>query len=201
VSHYPYSKFGSTLVKQDTRRDINPALLSVEEELRLHHEPIVTASFAQSLPGTTPTPGAVGPFIYLTFSLDNDAAFRQFKIPNAYVSDPNFHIHWTKTSDANDLGKAVRWRVTYIVFRSSPTVAGDANITPTVVEVEDTYDDSGTTSRNVYRTPNTPMVGFVANYYVSMKIEAITPVGAALSANPALFSLDVTFNEYINKAP
>jgi len=195
-----WSKFGKPLPKADLRRDINPALLAVENEIGTFHGPIVTASYYSGLPGTTPTPAVVGPFIYLDFSLNNDAAFRQFKIPSNYAGNGTFHLHWTKTSNANEQGKAVRWRVTYVVFASSPTTSGDAAITPTVAEVEDTYDDAGTTTRLVHRTSSVALVGLAAQYYMSMKIEAITPVGVALASHPGLFSLDIMYDQYLNKS-
>jgi hypothetical protein len=136
--------------------------------------------------------------IVLGFTLNTDDAYRQFKIPSSFVGDPAFHIHWTKTSDVDEQGKAVRWRVSYLAFPSTSSTAGIGNATPTVVEIEDTYDASDTTDRRVYRTPNTDMVGFQPGYYLVMKIEAVTPVGTPLASEPGLFSLDTTFTQYIN---
>lgn len=195
---YKYSKFGASMPKQDTRRDINTALLSVEEYKRTFHAPIVTASFHSALPGTQPTPTAFNALLLLQFSLNNDAAFRQFKIPDSFVEDPKFHIHWTKTSNANESTKTVRWRVSYAVFNSTMTNFGDGAVTPTVVEVQDTYDDAGTTTRLVHRTADMPLVGFEPGYYVSLKIEAITPTGTAMASAPGLYSVDLTYSELIN---
>lgn len=195
---FTYSKFGQRLTKEDLRRDVNAALLSIENEIGSYHAPIVTASFHSALPGTVPTPEAVNALLYLTFS-SGDAAFRQFKIPDSYVSTPAFHIHWTKSGNANEFGKAVRWRVSYVVFPSTSVQAGMGSATPTVVDVEDTYDDSGTTSRLVFSTPSVPLIGFVKGAYMSIKVERTTPLGTPLSSNPGLFSLDLTYQQYINK--
>lgn len=195
---YDYSIFGETMVKQDTRRDINPALLEIENHTREFHAPIVTASFHAQLPGNAPTPIADEALILLRFTLDTDLAFRQFKIPGSYVGDPSFHIHWTKSADADESTKAVRWEVSYHTFPSTSSEAGEGNATPTVAEIEDTYDDSEVTTRNIYRTLDVAMTGFQPGYYLTMRVRAITPNGTPLANEPALFSLDLKFTQYIN---
>jgi hypothetical protein len=75
------------------------------------------------------------------------------------VSAPAVHIHWTKTSDANEATKAVKWRVSYKVFSGGPTAGGagsDLTTADAVVEYEDTYDDAGTTpAESTARLPDT----------------------------------------------
>lgn len=195
---YRYSKFGRNLPKQDVRLDINAALLSIEDAEGEYHTPTITPTFHNALPGTLPVPTAANSLIVLAFSLNNDAAWRQFKIDRNFASDPTVHIHWTKTGNANEVGKAVRWRVSYVVFQSTVSLEMDASVAPTVVEVEDTYKDSGTTTRPVHRTEDVPLTGFTSGWYVSMKVEAITPVGVALANPPGLFSLDIIFNQKLN---
>ena len=197
MTTYRYSVFGETMAKEDTRRDINPALLSIEDHTRTYHQAVVTASAGTTIPGQQATVVVNNALMVLAFTLNNDSAYRQFKIPSNYTGDAAFHVHWTKTSNANESGKNVRWKVSYVAFEGHAG-AGLGNATPTVIEVEDTYESSETTSRYIYCTPNIAMAGIEAGYYVSMKIEAVTPVGTPMASEPGLFSLDQTFTEYIN---
>lgn len=183
------------MVKQDTRRDINPALLEIEDKVRGFHEAIVTADSDTASAAGTPTLESYGSVLVLEFTPNTDDAFRQFKIPHSFVGNAAIHLHWTKSSDADELGKAVRWRVEYTIFNGS---SQDINVTPSFVEIEDTYDVSDTTARVVYRTSSVPLTGFVAGYYLGLRVLAVTPVGVALSGDPSLFSVDLTFNQYIN---
>jgi hypothetical protein len=68
-----------------------------------------------------------------------------------------------------------------------------------VAEVEDTYDDSGTTTKIVHRTAYIPLTGFKAGHYLAIKVMAVTPQGTPLSADPAMISCDLRYNMYINK--
>jgi hypothetical protein len=137
------------------------------------------------------------------FTLDTDAAYRLFKIPSTFVGDPRFHIHWTKESGAggngDESGNTVRWRISYTIFQSTSSIAVDINVAATVVDLDDTYDDAGTTTRIAYRTPNVDAVGFVAGYYMGICVEAVTPAGSAMTAEPALVTVDLTFTEFINQ--
>lgn len=161
---------------------------------RQYHEPLVKPGSAVNS-GTT-TPIAAGTLLLTAFTLNTDGAWQQYKIPSYFVGSPAFHVHWSKTTNANDLGRAVRWRISYTIFNGFDQVG---NVAPTVVEVEDTYDDAGTTTRTIYRTSDVPVSGFVANYYLAVEIQAVTPVGVPLTNEPGLFSLDLTYTQYINQ--
>lgn len=191
---------GAISVSLDIDDDTTPDDIETTTLTRLtgYHEPIVTPSFSSSLPGTTPTPLAIGATLFLDFSLNNDAAWRSFKIPSNFVDGASVHLHWTKVGNANELGKAVRWRATYSIF---PGDLAELTVgtTTTVVEYEDTYPDAGTTTRTINRTPDLPIFGVVANYYMGIKVEAITPAGAAMASHPALMSLDLVFRQHILK--
>lgn len=157
------------------------------------HEPLVTPASAGSLPGTAPTLNAIGPVLVLVFS-SADAAWRSFKIPANFAGNPRFHIHWTKSTDANEQGRAVKWRVTYAAF---PGEGEAIQALSHVVDYEDVYEDAGTTTRVLHRTPDLPLEGLAGvepGYYLGIKVERVSPTGAALTQNPALFSLDLTFD-------
>lgn len=164
--------------------------------LSTFHTPIVAPGKSTSSPGAGPQPIAYNAAVVLAFTLNTDDAFRQFRIPASYVSTPTIHLHWTKTGNLDESGKVVRWRFSYLVFDGE---SEDINVAPTVIETEDTYDDNGTTTRIVYRTPDLALVGFVAGYYCAVKIEAVTPVGTPMASEPGLFALDLMYNQFINQ--
>lgn len=169
---------------------------SIDGKTRPFHASIVTPSTFKS-PGTRePTPLEDDAAMYLSFVIGNDAAFRQYKIPAQYAGNAALHVHWTKSGTANEASKVAKWRLSYLAF---PGNGGNPGATPQVVEHEGTYLDSGTTTRVIYRTPNLPLTGIVADWYLALRIEAVTPSGVAMASAPALWSADLTFDELINR--
>lgn len=173
---------------------------ATKDATRTYHEPTVTPESNANAPGQQPSLGLIGTSLVAEYTVNTDTAYRIFKVPSNYVTGAAFHIHWTKESgaggDGDQSGNAVRWRISYTV---SPGNGADINVAPTVIEVEDTYDDAGTTTRIMHRTTNIDAAGFIPNYYVAVCVEAITPVGAALTCEPALITADLTYTEYINQ--
>lgn len=170
------------------------------ETIRGYHEPTITPESSANAPGQQPSLGAIGTAIVAEYTVNTDHAYRLFKIPSHYVTGAAFHIHWTKESgaagDTDQSFNSVRWRISYTVF---PGSGADINVAPTVLDLDDTYEDAGTTTRIIHRTQNVAATGFVPDYYVAMRVEAVTPDGSALTCEPALITADLTFNEYINQ--
>ena len=165
-------------------------------DTRIVHESIMTPDTTSASPGQAPALTVMGTLVALVFTKQTHAAYRIVKIPSNYVGDASFHLHWTKSGDTNEAGKAVKWRIQYVVFNGE---SNDAAVAPQSVEWEDVYEDAGTTSRIVYRTPNLAAAGFTAGYYVSFKVEAINPAGDPMNSEPALVSADVLFRLRINE--
>ncbi len=159
-----------------------------------YHANIVTPSSFKSPGLREPTFIENGALLSMAFTVGVDAAWRQFKIPTAFTGNPSVHVHWTKSSDANEAGKRARWRITYNVFNGNSEDASGEEFT---VEIEQTYVDSGTTSRVVYRSSNTALSGFVAGQYVALRVEAIAPSQDAMTSEPALFSVDLLFDQKV----
>jgi hypothetical protein len=179
----------------DLRTDVARAFERVVAEQTRWHEPTITASRQSAIPGQGATPVEINATLALRFTLNADRVYRVVKIPHAYAGSLAFHTHWTKSTDDNDLGRAVRWRLEYTVW---PGNAGSLASVETA-EVEGTYGDTGTTTRTVYRTPDTPLLGAQPGYYLSLRLSAVTPTGTPLTGAPALISLDVTAQLYINQ--
>lgn len=188
---------GANLTPEDGQ-DLVDILNSIDATNRLAHKPMVTPSRASSLPTLGPEPVALGSnLIVLSFTLQNDKAYRIFKIPSDYIGDASFHAHWTKTDDVDEQGHSVRWKVEYTVFNG---IDEDGAGSPTIIYLDDTYEDARDDStRIVYTTPYADAPGFVAKQYVSAAISAVTPVGIPLTSEPALFSLDLVYRMTINK--
>lgn len=176
--------------------EISDAIDHGKEAVAPFHDVTGAGLFASKGPGQQAPPVHYGATLGFVYTPNTHEGYRTFKISSKYYGNPTFHVHWTKSTDANEQGKAVRWRISYTLTNGRDQ---DVNITPEVLEFEDTYDDDGTTTRIVHRTePKTP-VGFAPESYLSMKIEAITPVGTPLTADPVLVSCDLRYDMYINK--
>lgn len=183
----------------DLRQDVEEAFVTLEGMLRYRHDVIVAPATFKSTAGKEPVPLAVGPLMYLEFTVNNDVAYQVRKVNGTFYDNPSVHIHWTKTTDANEQNKKVRWHVEYVSFASSVGAPGDGTETPHVAEVEDTYLDAGTTTRMIHETTSIPLVGVVAGHYLSLVISAVTPVGTPMVSPPGLFALDLVYREYINQ--
>lgn len=106
-----------------------------EDAVALPHSVVRAPSFSSSSPGKQPTPIVFGVTLGHAFTVNTSDGYYFLKIPNSFVNDgETFHIHWTKSSNVNEQGKAVRWRISYSVLDGETM---NADITPTVVEVED----------------------------------------------------------------
>lgn len=166
---------------------------------RIIHETTIGGGRGSNSPGQGPTISTSGALLLFSFTPNdaNDRLYRMFKIPTAYVSEPTFHVHWTKSSNADETGKNVRWRMGYSVYNG---ISEDAAATVTTVEIEDTYEGSGTTNRIIYRASDINLSNFVAGYYMSVYIESMSPIsGSAMASEPALISLDLRYRAYINQ--
>lgn len=183
------------LLESDTITDI---LLNTTKTF---HVPIASAGAGTNAPGQEPTISVIGTTQVAEMTLNTDAVYRIFKVPENFLGSPVFEAHWTKQSggagDSNQGGKVVRWRMSYVVFNGDPT---DINVAPTVVEVEDTYvDTSADSSRIMYKTGKVALTGVTAGDYISVEVDAMTPVGTAMTVEPALASIDFEYLGWLNQ--
>jgi hypothetical protein len=154
------------------------------------HFPLVTPSDADS----ASTFNADGALLTQEFEVGLDATWSRFRVPAGYQSGGTMHFHWTKSGDANESGKFVKWQLSYLVFDGA---AEDGAAAPTVVAVEDSYDDNGTTTRIVYQSSDVTISGLVAGKYVAVKIEAVAPAANPMASNPALFAADIVWTQKV----
>lgn len=173
--------------------------LALRDATRIIHSQGITPAIATTIPGQSPeavifgTPPTV---VGLHYKRDDDKVYGYQKIQTSYVSDASFHIHWTKNVDTNQAGAKVRWVLTYTVFDVGSNV--NAPVTNTITW-DDTYDDPGTTTRIVYRTPNASAPEFTAGYYVSFALGFDpNPLYTTLSGRPVVISCDVLSRNTIN---
>lgn len=165
---------------------------------KLTHKPTVTPAEAQAAPGQGTTPIIFGTVVGLEYDQTTDKAYRIFKIPDAFVGDASFHIHWTKSADGDEQGNSVRWRFTYTVFNGSSQDV--ALVTPTILTVDDAYDDGSVDgTRVVYRTSFVDAPGFLARNYVGLCVDYDSGNSNLATSNPVLVSADLVMREYINK--
>lgn len=172
-----------------------PSLGSLDAASRIIHTPGITPSASTMVPGLGPEPVVLGTLIGLHYKRDSDLVYSYSKIQTSYLSDASFHVHWTKNVDTNQAGATVRWRLRYTVFDGT---SQDVTAGPTGTIIwDDTYDDAGTTSRVVYRTPNAAATGFVAGYYVGMELGFVA-ANTTLSDRPVVISCDILARQSIN---
>lgn len=178
----------------------NGSQSAIKDATSTYHEPTLVPEFGTNAPGQQPDLALIGSTMVAQFTVNTDSAYRLFKVPSNYVTGAAFHVHWTKEEgvggDGDQSGNTVLWRISYTVMQGNGT---DINVAPTVIDIPDTYDDSGTTTRVTHRTADVSAPGFIAGYYVGMCIEAATPGGSALTCEPALITADLTYTQYINQ--
>lgn len=172
-----------------------PSLAEVAGASRIIHTPGITPSVNATVPGGGPEPIVLGTLLGLHYQRDTDLVYAYSKIQTSYLSDASFHVHWTKAVNTNQAGRTVRWRLRYTVFNGT---SQDVTAGPTGTIIwDDTYDDAGTTSRVVYRTPNAAATGFVAGYYVGMEL-GFDAANTTLSGRPVVISCDILARQSIN---
>jgi hypothetical protein len=172
-----------------------PTNIADADAIAVFHQPTITPAHGTNAPGQQPDIIVVGATVVAAMTLNTDLAYRVFKIPLSFVDNARFHVHWTKTGDADESGKEVRWQLDYTVFDG---YSDDISGAPSSLVFDDTYDDAGTTTRIVHGTDHLAASGIVANQYVGLVIQAVTPGGVALASEPGLVSVDMTFNQKIN---
>jgi len=149
----------------------------------------------------TPDVVYAGNLVYLEFNHTTDLGFAVYKVGRDFASNPNIHVHWTKSQDANESGNTARWRIGYTVYTSTPSTAGNAATTGVFVDTGTlTYvGGDANTDRLVYRTADMPLVGITAGQYITIKVTAPIPASGTPVTNPGLVSVDLTYSAFINK--
>lgn len=171
------------------------------DQTRLKHPSVITPQAAKGAGVKEPDPFFYRSIRLAAFTLNNDEAGSNSKIDSLYTgSGLSFHVHWTKSTDAIETGNAVRWQVSMTYFKSAPSGVLPASAEQTW-ELEDTYDAADTTERTFYRVAlGESIEGPLPGYYIGLRIVAVTPVGTPLTAEPALYSVDVTYPVYVNRS-
>jgi hypothetical protein len=160
------------------------------------HLPICGPGRADGPPPQLPGIDAAGPLVYFVFdgAAGNQSAYRLVRIPLNFVSLAEIYVHWTKTDDVDRSGESVKWVVTYSVFNGNNENAAEGQ----AVSFEDTYEDTGTTSRIVHKINRVSLTNVSKGDYVAFKIEKGTPGGTPMDA-PGLVSLDFTLRGWMNR--
>lgn len=185
-----YFAGGANCTTGELREMLNAHALAT----RIIHKPTATVHDAEVAPGFGPTPVVLDTVVLgLKFDLVTDVAYRILKIPNNFEGSPTFHVHWTKSSDADESGKTIRWRIRYTVFDG---IDDEVSGSPTEAVLDDTYEDSGTTTRVVYRTADVEATGFQANYYCGIALDYVA--AQTTLASPVVVSADLLMSAYIN---
>lgn len=177
----PRSAIGAT--QQTARAAVGAADISAT---RILHVPVVTPSAVGRPAGQSPEYVVFGAVLALHYTGDAQKAYGHFKIPDSFVGDATLHVHWTKNVDTDQSGATVRWELKYAVYDGSSQDAA----APETMTWDAMYDDDGTTTRIVYRTPDQTPTGFLPGYYVGVEV-GFVPGSTTLSGRPVLVSVDM----------
>lgn len=180
-------------------RGLLPAELvtALETECRanrvIDHKPTVTAQNAEVAPGLGPVPYAIGTVLGARYTQPvTDRLYRVMKIDSGFCDCPSFHVHWTKSGDASELGNKVRWVLEYTVFNGTEREL--ALVTPAEAIIDGTYDDDSTDgSRLACRTIDVPAEGLIPNYYVGLRLR-VDPANTTLVSAPVLLTMDMVYH-------
>jgi len=143
----------------------------------------------QANPSHPPVVVALGVTPGTRFTVGTDLVYFLYQIPQKYASgDGTISLNWTKgAAGADESTKAVKWQVKYLGLSPGDNCnAGEATLS-----VQDTYDDSSTTTQVVYGTDNMtiPAASLTAGHGLAIEISAITPTGTALADEPVLLGV------------
>ena len=186
----PRSAIGAT--QQTARSAIGAADVAAT---RIPHVPVVTPSAVGRPAGQSPEYVVFGAVLALHYTGNNQKAYGHFKVPSSFVGDATLHVHWTKNVDADQSGATVRRELKYTVYNGN---SQDAAAAPEVMTWDAMYDDDGTTTRIVYRTPDQTPTGFQPGYYVGVEV-GFVPGSTSLSGRPVLVSVDMLCRCTINE--
>jgi len=143
----------------------------------------------QSNPSNPPVVVASGITPGLRFTVGTDKVHFLYQIPQNYDSgDGTISLNWTKGTAATDEStKTVKWQLKYLGL--SP--GDNCNSGEATLSVQDTYDDSSTSTQVVYGTGGItiPAASLTAGHGLTIEISAITPSGTALADEPVLLGV------------
>ena len=164
------------------------------ETVQSFHQVVIAPGHGSSSPGKSPAPIAIGVVLGDVYTVGNDDGFVAYKIPSNYAGNAKVHVHWTKSTDAVETGKLVKWKVSWLAADSGD----DLNVAGSNDFLVDAYTDGGTTTRIAHETSELDIDGFAPGEYVYLKIEAVDPGAGALSQPPVLISLDLSLDLYVD---
>lgn len=173
---------------------------------RVFHKPTLTPDISVNPPGLGPQPLAMGNIIGLHYNTPaTDEGYRILKVPFSMVTAGNeravvpytsFHIHWTKAVDTDQSGGTVRWVFEYTLFDGESEDVIVPAVTNTL-NIDDTYTDTGTTTRVIHRSANFEVTDLVAGYYLGIKVTNDAG-NTTLSGGPVLVSADMLWKGWLN---
>jgi len=123
------------------------------------------------------------------FTVGTDMENFLYQVPKKYVSgDGAISLNWTKgATGADESTKTVKWQIKYLGL--SP--GDNCNSGEATLSVQDTYDDSSTSTQVVHGTGDItiPAASLTAGHGLAIEISAVTPSGTALADEPVLLGV------------
>jgi len=127
-----------------------------------------------------------------SFTLNTDDMTFKLKIPSDYYSGGfTLYLVWTNDGGTDDNGKNVKWQLNYQVGGEGDVIAGSHVNSPKTAE--DTYTSALGWVEHHTPTANIAEADFTGKLCVFLRIRAITPSGTALTSEPHLIGLCLTY--------
>jgi len=126
------------------------------------------------------------------FTLDTDKLTHDFELPEDYHSgDINIAVMWTNDGGVDDNGKFAKWQLDYQTAAMGDAVSGDHANSPK--DTEDAYaSDSGWIEHHT-AAMTIAAADFAGKHHILLKLSAVTPAGTALTCEPHLICLCITY--------
>ncbi len=144
-------------------------------------------------PNTNP-PGIVDQdnLTLLSFTVNTDKLTYEFDVPDDYAEGPiDFHVEWTNDGGADDDGKNVKWQIDYQVGNVGDAISGSHANSPKTVE--DTYASVLGWILHHTAVMSIGAADFDGKHAIYLKVSAVTAPATALSCEPHLTSLHMTY--------
>ena len=153
----------------------------------------IGASKLGNPPSNPPAIEVYGITHVLKFTVNTDKSYHKLEIPSDYAGgDITLHLHWTKsTTNSDQSNKNVKWQIKYLLLEEDSNCnSGESTLT-----AQDTYISAVSASQIIYTSPalTIPANGYSPHKMIMLEGMAITPTGDALSDEPALIALGITY--------
>jgi len=129
----------------------------------------------------------------LEFTVDNDYIYFNIEIPEDYAGSGglDFRVVWTNDGGVDDNTKAVKVELSYQTTAFGDAISGHHGNSPK--SYEDTYDSAAGHIMHRTNAMNIAHADISGKNYVHMVVMFVTPGGAALTSEPRMIGMSMSY--------